>query len=55
VTEDEIEKDLHIEEILRQMQVDSLRRLVERLRKELDEVKKDRDAWRSRAAEAETA
>jgi hypothetical protein len=43
-----------IEEILRQVQVDSLRRLAERLRNELDEVKKDRDAWRSRAAETET-
>jgi HPt (histidine-containing phosphotransfer) domain-containing protein len=41
---------MDIEETLRQ-QLDSLRRLAERLRNELDEVRKDRDAWRSRAAE----
>ena len=42
---------MDIEETLRQLQLDSLRRLAERLRNELDEVRKDRDAWRSRAAE----
>jgi hypothetical protein len=45
---------MDIEETLRQLQLDSLRRLVERLLNELDEVRKDRDAWRSRAAETET-
>ena len=43
-----------IEETIRQLQLDSLRRLVERLRNELDEVRKDRDVWR-KAAENETA
>jgi hypothetical protein len=42
--------DEGIEE-LKQVQLDSLRRLAERLQNELDEVRKDRDAWRSRAAE----
>jgi hypothetical protein len=32
------------------VQIDNLRRLAERLRNELDEVRRDRDAWRSRAA-----
>jgi hypothetical protein len=41
---------MDIEETLRQVQLDSLRRLAERLRNELDNVRKDRDAWRSRAA-----
>jgi hypothetical protein len=42
---------MDIEETLRQLQLDNLRRLAERLLNELDEVRKDRDAWRSRAAE----
>ena len=42
--------DEDIEE-LRQVQLNSLRRLAERLQNELDEVRKDRDTWRSRAAE----
>jgi hypothetical protein len=46
---------MDIEETLRQVQLDSLRRLAERLRNELDEVRKDRDAWRSRAAETAVA
>jgi hypothetical protein len=45
---------MDIEETLRQLQLDNLRRLAERLLNELDEVRKDRDAWRSRAAETET-
>ena len=43
-----------IEETIRQLQLDSLRRLVERLRNELDEVRKDRDVWR-KTAESKTA
>jgi hypothetical protein len=46
---------MDIEETLRQLQLDNLRRLAEQLLNELDEVRKDRDAWRSRAAETETA
>jgi hypothetical protein len=42
---------MDIEETLRQLQLDNLRRLAERLLNELVEVRKDRDAWRSRAAE----
>jgi hypothetical protein len=45
---------MDIEETLRQLQLDNLRRLAERLLNELDEVRKDRDAWRSRAAETGT-
>jgi hypothetical protein len=41
---------MDIEETLRQLQLDT-----ERLRNELDEVRKDRDAWRSRAAETAVA
>ena len=41
-----------IEETLRQLQLDSLRGLVERLRNELNEVEKDRDAWRKAAETA---
>jgi hypothetical protein len=41
-----------IEDTLRQLQLDSLRRLVERLRNELDEVRKDRDTWRKAAETA---
>ena len=44
---------MDIEESLRQLQLDNLRRLAERLLNELDEVRKDRDAWRSRATETE--
>jgi hypothetical protein len=50
-----VTQDADIEEILRRVQVDSWRRLAERLRNELDEVRKDRDAWRSRAAETAVA
>jgi hypothetical protein len=46
---------MDIEETLRQLQLVSLRRLAERLQNELDEVRKDRDAWRSRAAETAVA
>ena len=46
---------MDIEETLRQLQLDSLRRLAERLRNELDEVRKDRDACRSRVAETAVA
>jgi hypothetical protein len=37
------------ETALMQAQIDSLRQLGERLRNELDDVRKDRDAWRSQA------
>jgi hypothetical protein len=50
-----VTQDADIEETLRQVQIDSLRRLAERLRNELDEVKRDRDAWRSRAAKTAVA
>jgi FtsZ-binding cell division protein ZapB len=50
VTQDATDIETDIGETLRQVQIDSLRRLAERLRNELDEVRKDRDAWRSRAA-----
>ena len=50
MTQDATDIETDIEETIRQFQIDSLRRLAERLRKELDEVTKDRDAWRSRAA-----
>ena len=50
VTQDATDIETDIEETIRQLQIDSLRRLAERLRNELDEVTKDRDAWRSRAA-----
>ena len=41
-----------IEDTLRQLQLDSLRGLVERLRNELDEVRQERDAWRKAAETA---
>jgi FtsZ-binding cell division protein ZapB len=41
-----------IEETLRQLQLDGLRRLVEQLRNELDEVRQDRDALRKAAETA---
>jgi hypothetical protein len=50
VSQDVTDTETEIEETLRQVQIDGLRRLAERLRNELDEVRKDRDAWRSRAA-----
>ena len=50
MTQDATDIETDIGETLRQVQIDSLRRLAERLRNELDEVRKDRDAWRSRAA-----
>ena len=50
VSQDATDTETEIEETLRQVQIDGLRRLAERLRNELDEVRKDRDAWRSRAA-----
>jgi hypothetical protein len=50
VSQDAADIETDIVETLRQVQLDSLRRLAERLRNELDEVRKDRDAWRSRAA-----
>jgi hypothetical protein len=55
VTQDATDIETDIEETIRQLQIDSLRRLAERLRNELDEVTKDRDAWRSRAAETAVA
>jgi len=48
MAKDHVDEDV---EELKQVQLDSLRRLAERLQNELDEVRKDRDAWRSRAAE----
>jgi hypothetical protein len=50
VSQDAADIETDIVETLRQVQLDSLRRLAERLPNELDEVRKDRDAWRSRAA-----
>ena len=50
VTQDATDIETDIEEKIRQLQIHSLRRLAERLQNELDEVTKDRDAWRSRAA-----
>ena len=50
MTQDATDIETDIEETIRQFQIDSLRRLAERLRNELDEVTKDRDAWRRRAA-----
>ena len=47
----DIETETDIEETIRQLQLVSLRRLVERLRNELEEVRKDRDAWRKAAGE----
>jgi hypothetical protein len=44
-----------IEETLRQVQINKLRRIAERLRNELDEVRRDRDVWRSRAAKTAVA
>jgi prefoldin subunit 5 len=43
----------HVDEDIEELKqvLDSLRRLAERLQNELDEVRKDRDAWRGRAAE----
>jgi hypothetical protein len=48
MAKDHVDEDI---EELKQVQLDSLRRLAERLQNELDEVRKDRHAWRSRAAE----
>jgi len=48
MAKDHVDEDI---EELKQVQLDGLRRLAERLQNELDEVRKDRDAWRSRAAE----
>ena len=48
MAKDHVDEDI---EELKQVQLDSLRRLAERLQNELDEVRKDQDAWRSRAAE----
>ena len=52
VSQDATDIETDIEETLRQLQLDSLRRLAERLRNELDEVRKDRDAWRQAAETA---
>lgn len=53
VSQDATDIETDIEETIRQLQLDSLRRLAERLRIELDEARKDRDAWR-KAAETAT-
>jgi hypothetical protein len=52
VSQDATDIGTDIEETIRQLQLDSLRRLAERLRNELDEVRKDRDAWRKAAETA---
>jgi hypothetical protein len=44
MAKDHVDEDI---EELKQVQLDSLRRLADRLQNELDEVRKDRDAWRS--------